>query len=74
MTVVKKIILIGDSIRIGYDKYVKDALKDKAEVFYPSENCRFAQYVLRTVCERMLIWYIGMRDFGILCAFTETTR
>lgn len=47
----KKIILIGDSIRIGYDKYVKDALKDKAEVFYPSENCRFAQYVLRTVCD-----------------------
>ena len=47
----KKIILIGDSIRMGYDKYVKDALKDEAEVFYPSENCRFAQYVLRTVCD-----------------------
>ena len=43
----KKIVLIGDSIRMGYDKYVKDALKNTAEVFYPGENCRFAEYVLR---------------------------
>ena len=47
----KKVLLIGDSIRMGYDKYVKDALKDEAEVFYPGENCRFAQYVLRTVSD-----------------------
>ncbi len=43
----KKIALIGDSIRMGYDKYVKEALADVAEVYYPSENCRFAEYVLR---------------------------
>ena len=43
----KKIILIGDSIRMGYDKYVKEALKNSAEVYYPGENCRFAEYVLR---------------------------
>ena len=43
----KKIVLIGDSIRLGYDKYIKDALSRTAEVFYPSENCRFAEYVLR---------------------------
>ena len=43
----KKIVLIGDSIRMGYDKYVKDALKSTAEVYYPEENCRFAEYVLR---------------------------
>lgn len=43
----KKIVLIGDSIRMGYDKYVKDALCGVAEVFYPPENCRFAEYVLR---------------------------
>ena len=47
----KKIVLIGDSIRMGYDKYVKDALEGEAEVFYPNENCRFAQYVLRTVSD-----------------------
>jgi hypothetical protein len=43
----KKVVLIGDSIRMGYDKYVKEALNGTAEVYYPSENCRFAQYVLR---------------------------
>ena len=43
----KKIVLIGDSIRMGYDKYVKEALENTAEVFYPPENCRFAEYVLR---------------------------
>ncbi len=43
----KKIVLIGDSIRMGYDKYIKDALSGAAEVFYPSENCKFAEYVLR---------------------------
>lgn len=43
----KKILLIGDSIRMGYDKYVKEALRDCAEVYYPDENCRFAEYVLR---------------------------
>ena len=43
----KKIALIGDSIRMGYDKYVKEALAETAEVYYPEENCRFAEYVLR---------------------------
>ncbi len=43
----KKVVLIGDSVRLGYDKYVKDALKGSAEVLYPQENCRFAEYVLR---------------------------
>lgn len=43
----KKIVLIGDSIRMGYDKYVKDALCGVASVVYPDENCRFAEYVLR---------------------------
>lgn len=43
----KKIVLIGDSIRMGYDKYVKVALENSAEVFYPPENCRFTEYVLR---------------------------
>ena len=43
----KKILLIGDSIRIGYDKYVKMAFDGVAEVYYPNENCRFAAYVVR---------------------------
>ena len=47
----KHILLIGDSIRMGYDKYVKLALEDEAEVWYPEENCRFTQYVLRYLHE-----------------------
>lgn len=43
----KKILLIGDSIRMGYDKYVKEALSSVADVYYPDENCRFAEYTLR---------------------------
>ena len=43
----KKIVLIGDSIRMGYDKYVKEALSGVADVYYPSENCKFAVYTLR---------------------------
>ena len=45
----KKVLLIGDSIRLGYDKYVKLALKEKAEVIYPTENCRSSAYVLRSM-------------------------
>ena len=44
---VKKIILIGDSTRMGYDKYVKDALGGSAEVYYAPENGRNSTNVLR---------------------------
>ena len=43
----KKVVLIGDSIRLGYDKYIRNALGGVATVCSPEENCRFAQYVLR---------------------------
>ncbi len=43
----KKVLLLGDSIRQGYDVAVKRALQGEAEVFFPKENCRFAAYVLR---------------------------
>ena len=44
----KNVLLIGDSIRAGYDQYVKESLEGQANVFFPSENCRFAHYVLRS--------------------------
>ena len=43
----KKIVLIGDSIRLGYEKYVKEGFAGTAEVYSPTENCRFAEYTLR---------------------------
>lgn len=47
----KKVILIGDSIRFGYDKFIKESLSGVAEVYYPDENCKFAEYVLRYLHE-----------------------
>ncbi len=45
----KKILLIGDSIREGYDKYVKMAFEGVADVIYPNENCRDSGYIIRQI-------------------------
>ena len=45
----KKVLLLGDSIRIGYGKYVKMAFEGAAEICYPGENGRFAAYTLRNL-------------------------
>jgi len=45
----KKIILLGDSTRQGYDKYVREQLDGSAEVLFPDDNCRFALYLLRYI-------------------------
>ena len=53
----KKIFLIGDSIRFGaksspgYGVYVKEKLEGKAEVYAPTVNCAFAQYTQRFLHE-----------------------
>lgn len=47
----KNVLLVGDSIRMGYDKAVKKTLEGKANVYFPVENCRFASYVLRYIHE-----------------------
>ena len=44
----KKVALLGDSIRLfGYGRLVPALLADKAEVFQPEENCKFAKNMLR---------------------------
>jgi len=42
----KKVLLLGDSIRIGYCGYVAKQLQGEAEVFFPDDNCRYTQYTL----------------------------
>ena len=43
----KKVLLLGDSIRMGYDDYVKELLDDRYEVVYDADdNGRFAAYTL----------------------------
>ena len=45
----KNILLLGDSIRMGYDSFVREKLKGRANVFFSEDNGRFAQYTLRTL-------------------------
>ncbi len=47
----KNVLLVGDSIRMGYDKSLRKTLAGKANVYFPRENCRFASYVLRYLHE-----------------------
>lgn len=42
----KNVILIGDSIRLGYQGMVADLLGPKVKVFAPAENCRYAKFTL----------------------------
>ncbi len=43
----KKVLLIGDSIRLGYDKYVKESMKNFAEVYFTDDNDKFTANILR---------------------------
>ena len=67
----KKVLLLGDSIRMGYDDYVKEELDGKCEVVYDAEdNGRFAAYTLwqATRCSSItviLTWYTGTTATGI---------
>jgi hypothetical protein len=45
----KKVLLIGDSIRQSYQPHVAELLKDEAVVVGPEDNCKFAKYTT---------WYI----------------
>ena len=42
----KKVMLIGDSIRLGYQKNVEKEFKGEFEVWGSEDNCRFAKYTL----------------------------
>jgi hypothetical protein len=42
----KRVLLLGDSIRMGYEQLVRDGLNGVAEVVAPEENCRFAKHTL----------------------------
>ena len=73
----KNVLLIGDSIRIGYDKSTKKTLTDFANVVFPSDNCRFASYVLRYLHEfkslsdngkfDVIHWNAGLWDCARIC-------
>lgn len=43
----KKVFLLGDSIRLHYQDLVKEALKGRAEFFWSPDNGRFTSYTMR---------------------------
>ena len=45
----KNLLLLGDSIRMGYDSFVKEKLEGRANVYFSEDNGRFAQYTLRAL-------------------------
>jgi hypothetical protein len=42
----KKVLLLGDSIRISYQEEVARLLEGEAEVLWPAVNCRFSKFLL----------------------------
>ncbi len=70
----RKILLLGDSIRMGYDKYTRDKLGDIAEVYFPDENCKFSVNMVRYIYEwadqlklnrdeiEVVHWNVGLWD------------
>lgn len=69
----KKALLLGDSIRMGYCKYVKMAFDGIADIVFPEDCCRFSAYTLRylgtwkaeTGCDKdldVVHWNAGLWD------------
>lgn len=52
MTLMQRVLLIGDSIRLHYEPVVRQKLADEAEVFGPDENCETS----RNVRARLSSW------------------
>lgn len=47
----RNLLLLGDSIRMGYDSFVQEKLAGRMNVFFPEDNGRFAQYTLRALSD-----------------------
>lgn len=69
----KKILLLGDSIRLGYEHYVKEALDGAATIYTAKDTCAFSQYMLRWLNEwkkkegfpediDLVHWNVGLWD------------
>lgn len=76
----KRVLLLGDSIRMGYDEYVKEILSDEFEVVYDdADNGRFAAYTLWQANQffkncgsfDVVHWNNGYWDMNIEAPMTE---
>lgn len=75
----KKVLLLGDSIRMGYDDYVKEMLQGECEVCYSEDNGRFSAYTLWQLNQMVkehgrfdiVHWNNGYWDMNIEAPMTE---
>ena len=69
----KKLLLIGDSIRMNYDHYVAQALEGQVKVCWPDENACFAAYTYYAIGDwehkqrfgedvDVIHWNVGLHD------------
>ena len=71
----KRVMLIGDSIRLLYQDRVAELLGDGYEVVWPSENGRFCKYMLNELgrwfeaCGEpdIIHWNVGLWDTSVVC-------
>ena len=47
----KNLLLLGDSIRVDYDSFVREKLTGRMNVYFSEDNGRFAQYTLRLLSD-----------------------
>lgn len=75
----KKVLLLGDSIRIGYQEMLKELLKDECEVIFCGDNGRFSAYTLWQANQMfknyghfdLVHWNNGYWDMNIEAPMTE---
>ncbi len=68
----KKVLLLGDSIRISYEPAVRALLEQRATVVGPLENCQFSLYTLSALARWLtelgnpdvVHWNNGIHDVG----------
>lgn len=68
----KRVLLLGDSIRLNYMPYVYRKLSPIAEVCGPEENCRFSKYVLWSLDD-----WMGDKTYDVIhfnCGLWDCTR
>lgn len=68
----KKVLLLGDSIRLNYQPVVFRTLSDVAEVYGPDDNCRFCRYTLWNLDE-----WLSNEKFDVIhinCGIWDITR
>ena len=70
-----RVLLIGDSVSLGYTKYVIEMLKDEADVTRPKANCGSTRIGLRDIDKwvgdtawTVIHFNFGLHDLGYLFA------